>query len=135
MSSSSWQDVETISVSSVVPSQCPDAGNRGVAGLQPRTIPELLLILEVVRYLKRHAEVAGRSANSSSLAVLKCLCVAATGDALAGGRHKAGRLIVALASAADPSSVRCQATCSSRADIQPQPVELNSLYACTQGPT
>lgn len=83
-----------MSVSSVGPSQCPNAGNRGVAGLQPRTIPELLLILEAVRHLKRHAEVAGRPANASSPAVLRCLCVAAAGDAGdAGGRHKAGGLL------------------------------------------
>ena len=31
-----------------------------------RTIPELLLILEVIRYLKRHAEVAGQAANAWS---------------------------------------------------------------------
>lgn len=33
------------------------------------TIPKLLLILEVVRYLKRHAEVAGQPPNASSPAV------------------------------------------------------------------
>lgn len=47
-------------------SSCTFEAGLAQCGVPQLTIPELLLILKVVRHLKRHAEVAGQAADAWS---------------------------------------------------------------------
>lgn len=63
MASCAWQRVDTMSSSSAWRVSVRQSAGGGCSA---RTIPELLLILEVVRHLKCHVGVAGRVLQSSS---------------------------------------------------------------------
>jgi hypothetical protein len=102
--------------------------------LTPRTVPELLLILEVIRHLKRHAEVAGNPANASSLVVLGRLYVAAAGyrrcrawSGLWNGKRSGAQ---AGGRAWHPLPFHVLSRTSATTLEQPHPL----VYACSQGP-